>query len=154
MTNPNDPSKILPRAIPPGYGNVRPFEFAVRTLIDYDMNFMQDRIVSEIFINGQPAKVYSVARINESVGSPEEAQHVMALYGPELERAVIDQFMGLGYRQQVRDLEREVRDLKAYINRPRWFHFRPVRREVRIFRARLGEMFAAVAKGISPKGDE
>lgn len=128
--NPNDPSKIVPRAIQPGASLVRPFEFAVRTIVDYDVNFLQDRVHSSIFVNGHPAGVYAAARVDDYDG-PINPAEAIARYGPDLERMVIDEFMGLGYRKQVRALEAEVRDLKAYIHRDRWFHFRPLRQRVR-----------------------
>lgn len=145
--NPNDPRNIVPIAVQEGAYAVRPFEFAVRTIVDYDVAFMQDRVHSSIFINGKPAGVYAAARVDDRFDGPFNPAEAIARYGPDLERMVIDEFMGLGYRKRVRELEREVRDLKAHIDRPRWWQFRPARREWRAFRARI-------ANRINPKETE
>ena len=143
--NPNDPRNIVPRAFPEGSYAVRPFDFAVRTLVDYDANYLRDRLRSEVFINGQPAGVYSCTTIDERMAtSPREA---IERFGPDLERSVIDEFMGLGYRKQVRELEVQVARLQAHIDRPRWWQFRPVRR-------RWTALRAALAARINPEDSE
>lgn len=135
-----DTHNIIPRSIPEGGAVVRPFEFQVRTLLDYDVNFLQDRVVSEVFVNGQKAGVYACARVEEYPQTASQRRHVIEKYGPDLERLVVDEFMGLGYRRQA--LEAEVATLKAYIHRERWFHFLPVRRRVRSLRERLAALVA------------
>lgn len=143
--NLNDPRNIVPNSIPPGSSAVRPFEFAVRTIVDYDMNFLQDRLRSDVFVNGQPAGVYACMRIDDRLArDPREA---IERFGPDLERMVVDEFMGLGYRKQVRELEVQVRALQAHIDRPRWWQLRPVRR--RWVAART-----AIANRIAPKESE
>lgn len=119
-----DNHNIVPAAIPPGGAVVRPFEFQIRTLLDYDVTFMQDRIHSSIFVNGQPCGVYAAARVDEQPRDQWERTEVIRRYAPELERMVVDEFMGLGYRRQVQDLQREIDALKAHINRVRWWQLR------------------------------
>ena len=103
---------------------VKPFEFQVRTMVDYDMNFMSDRVVSEIFVNGVNTGVYATARVYESYSDYGTRQYelnkMLTDYAPELERIVVDEFMGLGYRERVRALEDRVR----HLTRIRWWHFR------------------------------
>lgn len=135
----NDYDKIVPRAVRPGGATVRPLEIAIRTMLDYDANYMQDRIRSEIFINGRYAGVYAATTFNEAPRDEYERRQVLECYGPELERGLVDEFMGLGYRKRVKALEEQVSRLEAHINRTRWWHFRPVRREWNVFRARLAE---------------
>lgn len=139
MTDLNDPRKIVPQAIQEGAYAVRPFDFAVRTIVDYDATFLQDRVHSSIFINGQPAGVYAAARVDDRFDGPFNPAEAIARYGPDLERMVIDEFMGLGYRKRVRELEAQVARLQAHIDRPRWWQFRPVRREWRRLRARIAD---------------
>ena len=83
MNNPN--ANIIPRGVKPGHAYVSPFEFAVRTMIDFDMAFLQDRVRSEIFVNGKPCGVYAAIKVDDSryPVSPEEA---LRRYGPDLER--------------------------------------------------------------------
>jgi hypothetical protein len=117
--NPNDPSKIIPRGCPPGTAYVKPFEFAIRVLAEYDMNLLQDRLRADVMVNGQPTGVYAMAR----VGDGEDVREMLEVHGPHLERTVADEFMGLGYRRRVQALENELAALKNHINRRRWWHW-------------------------------
>lgn len=99
---------------------VTPFNFSVVTEVDYDVNFMRDRLVSRVFVNDNYAGVYSAMALGEEVSADYALQH----FGPDIERGLVDQFMGLGYRKQVRDLQRQVADLQAHINRVRWWQIR------------------------------
>lgn len=135
----SDPRSIIPKAVPPHHERVTDWSFRVRTMADYDMNFLQDRLRSEVFINDQPVGVYSVMCLPDEVSTDLAA--ALHFFGPKLERNVIDEFMGLGYRRRVGELERELRELKAFVNRDHWWQFRPLRRlvrhEVTTLRARL-----------------
>lgn len=154
MRHPGDTHGIIPNGA--SHGMVRPFDFQVRTLVEYDMNFLTDRVRSDIFINGNPAGVYGCVRVDDSeFGSDREGlQRAMEAYAPDLERSVIDEFMGLGYRRQVRALETELRDLKAYVNRDRWWHFRPVRNAWGRVVSEVNEARRQFAAVIAPKGGE
>lgn len=138
--NPNAPERIVPRGVRPDSASVRSFEFAVRTILDYDANFLQDRLCSSIFVNGEPTGVYSCLKVDDDIArSPAQA---IERYGPALERSVVDEFMGLGYRKTVRELEARVNALQAHINRPRWWQFRPLRRAFVNARAALASIIA------------
>lgn len=142
--HPNDPRNIVPNGVPAGGSRVVPFDFAVRTIMDYDVNFLQDRLHSSVFVNGKPTGVYAAMRLDDDAYRyPQEA---LERYAPDLERLVVDEFMGLGYRKQVRELEVQVRALQAYIDRPRWWQFRPVRR-------RWNAARSALSARIAPKED-
>lgn len=144
-TTTHDPYHIVPRNVT--HAAVKSFDFQVRTMVDYDVNFLQDRVRSEIFVNGTYCGVYAAAKVDDSFARDSDLRRAMEFYGPELERMVVDEFMGLGYRKRVRALEDEVRALKAHINRPRWWQFRPLRREVRNLRSRI-------AAALAPKGSD
>ena len=117
MNNPN--ANIIPRGVKPGHAYVSPFEFAVRTMIDFDMAFLQDRVRSEVFVNGKPCGVYAAIKVDDGQYpvSPEEA---LRRYGPDLERVVVDEFMGLGYRRRVQVLENELAEIKNRLARRWW----------------------------------
>lgn len=120
-TNPQDPYHIIPRGATAA--RVTPWAFQVRTLVDYDVNFLQDRIVSQVFIDGQNTGVYSVAKPFDDFENP---QVLLERYGADTERAVIDEFLGLGYRRRVVDLEREIKGLRErldHVTRIRWWQF-------------------------------
>lgn len=135
-----DPYGIVPKGA--SVAKVSPFEFQVRTLVDYDARFLQDRLHSSIFVNGNPVGVYAAMRLGE--GMADSPRQALERFGPDLERNVVDEFMGLGYRKQVRDLEDRVNALQAFIDRPRWWQFRPLRREWAKFRRQLAERIAPV----------
>lgn len=113
----------VPRSISAiaGCHQITSFNFSVRTLLDYDATFLSDRIVSEIFINGIKAGPYSAMRIEESPRNEWERRDVIARYAPEMERGLIDEFMGLGYRRRVRELEDSLAALQMHVNRVRWW---------------------------------
>lgn len=117
-------ANIVPKSFPPGTSTVRPFEFAVRTLLDYDATFLTDRVHSSVFVNGKPTGVYAAVKIEESPRGEWECRQVLERYGPDLERVVVDEFMGLGYRRRVAELEAQVQHLHAHINRIRWWQLR------------------------------
>lgn len=122
MIDLNHPSNIVPNGIE--HATVKPVNFAVRTMVDYDMKYLRDRLRADVFIDGKPAGVYACVAGFDGL-SAEEALRTL---GPEVERQVIDEFMGLGYRKRVRQLEVELRHLRAFVDRDRWFHFVAVRR--------------------------
>lgn len=152
-TNPNAYEKIVPRAIPPGGAVVRPFEFAVRTLVDYDVNYLTDRVVSSVFVNGHPSGVYATMRIEESPTTPGDYANVLDQYGPDLERLVIDEFMGLGYRKELRAAQRQIEELQDridHLERPRWWH---LRHQVGRLRAAVLSWVARKARNLAERVD-
>lgn len=141
-THPMDPYGIIPLGVQ--VAAVRPFDFQVRTIVDYDVAFMQDRVRSDVFVNGKPVGIYAVAKVDD--GFTRDGRHglqrALETYGPDLERMVADEFMGLGYRRRVQELEYQVNRLQAMIDRPRWWQFRPVRRRWRTLRATMAARIA------------
>ena len=117
--NLNDPRNIVPRAFPPGSYDVRPLEFAVRTVVDYDPNYLRDRVHASIFINGQPSGIYAARAIEDS--NWVDPREVLVSHAPRLEQEVIREFMGIDYRDRIKALEAEVALLREHINRPRWW---------------------------------
>lgn len=148
--NPNDTYGIIPRAATAA--RVTPFEFQVRTLADYDVNYMRDQIRSDIFINGKPAGVYAVAVVDEAFTDCGAAglQEAILRYGPNLERTLVEEFMGLDYRRRVKALERELQALREHVNRPRWWQFHPARRQITAARHRVARAFRRVADRVTP----
>lgn len=119
--HPSSPNaNIIPRGVQPGHAYVSPFEFAVRTMVEYDMNFLQDRVRAEVFANGKPVGVYALARVPDEGTYPMSPEEALRRFGPELERNVIDEFMGLGYRRRVQALENELAEIKNRLNRRWW----------------------------------
>lgn len=129
-----DPHNIVPRGA--AVATVKPFEFQVRTLVDYDVTYMQDRVRSDVFVNGKPCGVYACAVVEEFFSDHGRAglEEAMRIVGPDLERMVVDEFMGLGYRKRVRELEDKVQKLQAHINRVRWWQLRRIYRGWRMSR--------------------
>lgn len=119
MTDTADRYRIVPRGAMAA--TVRSFDFEVRTMVDYDMTYLQDRVIADVFVNGKPCGIYATVRCGDHTGHPQE---LLEHFGPDLERVVVDEFMGLGYRRKVATLEAEVAALKAHINRPRWWQIR------------------------------
>lgn len=153
MTNPNDPYGIIPRGV--AVARVKSFDFQIRSMVDYDVNFLRDRVRSEIFVNGHPAGTYAVTALdaNDVFGTDRASlQQALETFAPEQERGLVDEFMGLGYRKRVRALEIELKHLRDYVERDRWFHFVPVRR--RYAEARLRVLGAwQYLIGSNPEGD-
>ena len=122
--NPEDPHGIIPRGAT--IAAVKSFDFQIRTMVDYDANFMRDRVRCDVFANGKPVGVYAAVAVDDRQfeASRTGLRDAMQAYGPQLERSVIDEFMGLGYRRRVQELEDQVRELQAYIHRIRWWQLR------------------------------
>jgi hypothetical protein len=119
-THPNDHAKIVPNGIWPEFAYVKPLDFAIRVIAEYDMDFLEDRLRADVFVNGQPTGVYAMARVGDG-----DVREALERHGPHLERSVAEAFMGLGYRERVRDLENELAALKNHIHRKRWWQRLP-----------------------------
>lgn len=119
---------MIDRIIPSGVtvAAVKDFQFKVRLMADYDATFLQDRLRADVFVNDQPVGVYSSMRVGDEFSryGRQGLEEAMRTFGPDLERSVADEFMGLGYRQKVRDLETQLLILEAHINRVRWWQVR------------------------------
>lgn len=134
MTDYN-PGGIIPRGCPPSHAGVRDVAFRIRTMVEYDPVYMQDSVRADLFMNDTPTGIYAVTRYGFWQGNPADA---LGMFGPELERMVIGEFMGLDYRRRVGALEDQVEtlqsqareatslvsELTAHINRPRWWQIR------------------------------
>lgn len=127
MSDLNAYEKIVPRAIPEGGATVKTFDFAVRTLLDYDASWMSDRVHASIFIDGKPTGIYSSKHIDEMPGSADERAGALELHGKAVERVAIDAFLDTGWREETVQLGREIRTLLeriAYLERVRWWQLR------------------------------
>jgi hypothetical protein len=101
----DDPHNIIPRGV--SHGAVIPLDLQVRLTTEYDVRYMQDRIRADVFINRQSTGIYSVAAIDdrEFGYGPDGLLRAMERYGPDLQRAAIDEFVGYNLRRKVSDLE-------------------------------------------------
>jgi hypothetical protein len=131
-------SPLIPKGA--SFGRVRMFEFAVRTIVDYDTSYMSDRLVTTTYISGVPTGHYSTVMDTSSLGLA--GGGLLGEFGDMTERRVIDALLELGYEKELREREETIRHLVEFMNRPRWYHFPRVRREWRIFRLRLSELIA------------
>lgn len=117
----DDPYRIVPRGAMAA--TVRPLDLQIRTMVEYDVNFMQDRVRADLFAGGHPAGVYAIAAVPRDENMhPQEA---IRTFEPELGRMIVDQMLGHRRHQA---LVAEVRALRDYIERDRWWQFMPVRR--------------------------
>lgn len=134
MPRPDDPYRIVPQGAMAA--TVRPLDLQVRTIVEYDVLYMQDRVRADLFANGLPLGIYAIAAVGrDDVMSPAEALRV---FGPELERMIVEEFMGLGYRRRIKDLEDQVQRLHEDVHRERWWQFRPQRLWLRSLVSREG----------------
>jgi len=136
VTDPSHPG-IVPRSVPPQNARLTTLSLVIRTMADYDMNFLQDRLVSDLWINGKPTGIHAVTRLPDEVVRGSDASDAIRFFGDDLEQALIEEFVGTQYRQKVQVLEGIVRDLQDFVERDRWWQFMPVRRWTRNFWLRL-----------------
>lgn len=149
----NDLYGIVPRGAITA--RVTPFDLQIRTLAEYDANYLRDQIRSDLFINGHPAGIYAVAVVDDAFADlgREGLEEAIRRLGPDLERMLIEEFIGHGYRRRVKVLEDELKALRDHVNRPRWFHFHPVRRVWADIQQRWADLRTGVASVIAPKGE-
>lgn len=104
------------------------FNFEVRSIVDYDANYLRDRVVSRVFVNDKETGIYAAMALDDEViKSAIDVPLALERFGEDLERSVIDEFLGLRFREQVTDAHREIRKLQERINhleRTRWWHLR------------------------------
>lgn len=134
-----DTYNIIPRGVSPSQAVVRNLDFQIRTLAEYDVCFMQDRLRADLFVNGKPTGVYAIAALGEEFTRHGQygLQRAMETFGPDLERMVVDELIGHKYRKMVDGLEAEIEALKAHVKRVRWWQVRrrlAARRETQIAR--------------------
>jgi hypothetical protein len=127
---------IIPRNVP---GLVVPATLDFRFLLDYDLTYMRDRLICDLFVDGMPTGIHSRAYLDDSFvrsaygsgQSKEDAvREAIARYGEDLRRGILEELVGHGYRRQVDRLQRQVDSLQAavdHLTRPRWWHFTRLR---------------------------
>lgn len=112
---------IVPRNLPPSSVRVSAVNFRLRTIVDYDAAYLRDRVVTDLFMNDTPTGIHAIAQVDGWKVSPGQA---IEQHGPDLERLVIEEFMGLGYRRRVEKLEAALCELQQHVDRVRWWQLR------------------------------
>lgn len=127
------------RNVAPDAQRAKHLDFSILTFVEYYPSRMQDRVVSKIYANGKATGVFASALVDDEIyNNPAVttnqvawARRAMDHYGSLVEAAAIDEFLGMGHRQKVEDLEREFRILKEhfralqeYVDRIRWWQVR------------------------------
>lgn len=95
-----DPDHIIPRGAMAA--EIRPVALQIRYMVEYDANYMQDRVRADLFANGQPLGIYAVAASHDF----DDPRELIPRYGRDLERAVLNQLsVGLTVSPRIDDLE-------------------------------------------------
>lgn len=112
----NDPHSIIPQGVT--HGAVIPLDLQVRITTDYDIAFLEDRVVAEIFINRQPTGCRAVAKVDDREFDyrGDGLMRAMERYGPDLQRMAVEEFLGLGLRRKVDALEGQVTSLTRRVD--------------------------------------
>lgn len=131
---------------------VKPVDIQIRTIAEYDISYLRDRLRADLFINGLPAGIYAVADISDELERPgaDSLESIMRAWAPGLEQMIISEMFG---HKRHEALKAELAALRDYVERDRWFQFLPARRwlrnewlrftgNVRAIRAELAEKIA------------
>lgn len=115
-----DPNHIIPRGALDAV--VKPLDLEVRFMHDFDVIYLRDRVIADLFANGKPLGIYARAVMDDvDWRDPHEA---IQRYGPDLERSLINSFSrGLANTDRVDNLEAQVQRLHEEIialRRPVW----------------------------------
>lgn len=108
--------------IPAGAYNatVEHIEFDIRTMFDYQVDFMRDRLLVTAHVDNEPRPV---AYATVAGFEWEDADAILLSQGPMMRRRVIDHHLQLGYQGDLDALEDALRDAHAEIaalRRPLW----------------------------------
>ena len=134
----NDPNGIIPKGS--WAARVVPLNIQIRTMAEYDIDYMRDRIVSEVFVNRTPTRIRAVAMAADEAcfRGAQGMQDEVDRLAPELERMVIDELSGRPLRAKIETLEKQARwaddrivtlrdqvdTLEDHIHRIRWWQVR------------------------------
>lgn len=121
-------------------GRILPLNIEVRSLLEYDVDYMRDQVRSEVFINGMPTNVSAVAVADDIYNFTYNfagAREAFLRLAPEVERMAVQEFVGVDHRRRLDALRRQYLDLRDYVERDRWWQFQPVRRWARNLRNSL-----------------
>lgn len=100
--------------------DVEHIEFDIRTMFDYNVAYMQDRLIVTVHTDNKGDRP-AYATMNGF--ADEDLVDVRAEFGPQLRRRVIDSALDLGYEADLLEESRKVRllaDEIALLRRPWW----------------------------------
>lgn len=108
--------------IPAGAYNatVEHVEFDIRTMLEYDLCYMRDRLLVTAHVGNEPQPV---AYASVAGFEWEDADAILLAQGPKLRRRVIDHHLQLGYQGDLDALEDALRGALAEVaalRRPLW----------------------------------